>query len=311
MIRHLALLLLAVLLRHHACAYGNEGHETTARVAFSLLTPSAAAKVKKILAGMSVASAATWPDDIKPSGKLAGTSAAVAFNKKHRNNRKWHYVDLPLGTAAFPSDHRHAHPSNVVEIIDRCIDVLEGKSKMMTRKQALCWLLHLVGDLHQPLHAGCGYYAAAPGGGVELVKDPQIAKPGEHDGGGNGVDLPGSSNLHSFWDSDMVAAVAQSSGDSLLWILTKTIQQEHFTVPAGTYRDWPKAWAVDSVRAANEAYAGFRLTQGSVTSDGWKLTAAWEVSRQQYVLDRVPLAKRRLGQAAFDIAQLLNAIHWK
>ena len=71
-------------------------------------------------------------------------------------------------------------------MISQCIKVLEtpGKKKtVMTKTQALRTLIHLVGDIHQPLHVSSGYYDFGPDGQATLITDPVKAKGAPSDQG--------------------------------------------------------------------------------------------------------------------------------
>src|SRR6185369_9914184 len=91
----------------------------------------------------------------------------------------------------------------------------------MTDAQALAFLIHLVGDLHQPLHVGCGFYRLDDHQIVELVRDPAEASGLPHDAGGNNLVWGHSGRFqpefHAFWDDDLATANGSS---------TKTLSQK-------------------------------------------------------------------------------------
>ena len=173
-----------------AGAWGFEGHEIVAGIARSELTPTVRAKVDAILAGdpdtltaPDMASRATWADAWRGAG--------------HRETAQWHFVDVELDgpdlTAACfghpPSDTPASGGPAKACVVDRIRDFAAELSAPGTdpaeRLLALKYLLHFVGDVHQPLHAS-----------------------DNHDRGGNCVlvSLGGSRtvNLHAFWDTVVV-----------------------------------------------------------------------------------------------------------
>src|SRR5215813_3094599 len=93
---------------------------------------------------------------------------------------------------------------DVVQIIGEGVRVLMGNSDRFSELNALRLVVHLVGDVHQPIHVACGYLDTENGGTV-IVRDPLTAatKHLPNDRGGNNLILPFGSNLslHSYWDS--------------------------------------------------------------------------------------------------------------
>jgi hypothetical protein len=293
-------------------AWGDRGHEAIATVASGLLQPATKARLARILGHMTLPQAATWPDHIRPEARLAHTDEAVEFNRKFPDNGTWHYVNLPLGTVAFPKDHRLVHRRNIVEQIGACIDVLEGRSRRMLPRHALCWLAHLVGDLHQPLHVGCGFFTFDPSGQPILITRPEVARPDQHDRGANQILLPGNRRLHGYWDGEMVRTVWEAQpGARLEDLMRETIQAGGMGAPAGPVSAWPRAWALESVVAARQVYEGVSLGRKTGTAESWQIPATWAASEQSYKRDHVELARRQLANAAFHLAELLNRLRWK
>jgi hypothetical protein len=213
-----------------AVAWNGRGHMIVAAKAWEHLTPRSRIAVGQLLrhnpmfatwtAGVPVADrdriafiqAATWPDDIKSSSNIPGyTSDHVTGPNRNRNSgyddcnqhRYWHYKDQPFspdGTALRPP------PSpNIETQINTFSAVLrDAHATDEVKAYDLVWLIHLVGDAHQPLHATGRFIHADPDG----------------DAGGNDVlvclSASGSctrgSALHAFWDdifggSENVASV--------------------------------------------------------------------------------------------------------
>lgn len=192
-IRH-ALLAVPLLLPTPALAWGYEGHKVVADIARPYLTPEVRARVDALLAtdagdaltAHDMASEATWADAWRSAG--------------HKETAQWHFVDdeldgPDLDEACFghpaPNGPASAGPAKdcVVDKIDEFAAELKNPAtEPGERLLALKFLLHFVGDLHQPLHAS-----------------------DNHDRGGNCVLLamggPRTVNLHSYWDTGVVEAM--------------------------------------------------------------------------------------------------------
>ena len=153
-----------------AQAWGSQGHQVIAGLALSQLTPKARAEVDKLLAlepGKTLVSLSTWADEHR--------SPATA---------RWHYVNFPRDSCSYLPQRDCPDGQCVVAAIDRQTEVLKSDAPPEKRLNALKYLVHLVGDVHQPLHAG---YL--------------------DDKGGNTYQLQAfmrGSNLHAFWDSGLI-----------------------------------------------------------------------------------------------------------
>lgn len=153
-----------------ALAWGVEGHQLIARIAETQLTPTARLEIQKLIAqepGATLVSISTWADE-------------------HRNpaTAPWHYVNFPRGNCHYQPDRDCPDGKCVIAAINRQAEVMRTASDPGKRLTALKYLVHLVGDIHQPLHAGWG-----------------------DDRGGNSYQIQAfmrGSNLHAFWDTGMI-----------------------------------------------------------------------------------------------------------
>lgn len=164
------LLLTPAHTRHDAQKWGKNGHRIVGDIAADYLTPKARKAVDRILGPTSIAIASTWMDRIKS-------------NPKYDYTHDWHWVTIPKGKTYAETDK---NPNgDVINALRTIIHELKSGSlspEEETRK--LKMLIHLVGDIHQPLHVGNG-----------------------NDRGGNDVDVEwfyDDSNLHRVWDSEMI-----------------------------------------------------------------------------------------------------------
>src|SRR5262245_52782501 len=164
-----------------AFAYGAQGHRVVARIAEQRLNQRAKDAIAQIIRPdrcKDLACLSTWPDDLKlavrnAKGPLAGNREALTFQRKFTKNAKWHFVNLPLATTEYTDEGRFSNMTDIVHMINTCIDVLEGKKDLFTTRQALRFLVHLVGDIHQPLHVGTGFYELA-GKKATLIEEPAL-----------------------------------------------------------------------------------------------------------------------------------------
>lgn len=225
---------LAAAIPASAMAWGYEGHEIVADIARARLTPAARAQVDALLASdvsntltaHDMAGEATWADAWRSAG--------------HRETAPWHFVDQELGhpdldSACFGRPSLNGAPASqgpeqdcVVDKIDEFTAELgSAKTPTAERLLALKYLLHFVGDVHQPLHAS-----------------------DNEDRGGNCVRIalggPRTSNLHSFWDTGVLAPLG-SDPQAAATLLNAAITPEEAKAWA---RGGAADWAADSYAVA-------------------------------------------------------------
>lgn len=300
--------------------WGAEGHQAIAEAAISRLPSTTKAKVTAILSASKVAeisdivTAATWPDDIRLSahpGKYVNTAGGKSFNKRFVGNRVWHFVDYPLD-GTYTLTGTFSTTNDVVHIIGHCIDVLEGTATgdwaKMQKEEALSWLIHVVGDLHQPLHTGEGFYNFN-GTTALLITDPTQAAGKPDDGGGNALHF-GSNNFHSFWDDNMVAHISTKES-VVVSTITNMLKTATYSNPGSNYRDWPVAWACASIQEAKFAYQG--IVEGNEVGqkdpNSSNINIQFSTSAYENTYDEV--AREQLAKAAYDLADLLEHIKWQ
>ena len=201
-----------------ALAYWEYGHETVAEIAMANVKPATRAHVLALLRQSAVldtpecpaatpAQAAVWPDCVKKLGD------------RFKSTFSWHYQDVEI---CQPFDLKSACKDGncAAAQIEKDVKLLEsGKGTTEQRVTALVFLIHLVGDIHQPLHAG-----------------------ENHDAGGNkvaatyGIYAPPHFNLHSVWDGPL-AERAITSGPSLIRRYPAATKG---AIQAGTVEDWSR-----------------------------------------------------------------------
>ena len=115
--------------------------------------------------------------------------------------------------------------------------MLEGKSSQFTKVQALRIIVHLVGDIHQPLHTVSGYYDVTDLENPQLISDPTVALDKPQDRGGNQLFYTTSQELHALWDTKLVVKVTTSTSfQELARILTGDSDRSQ---TSGNYHAWP------------------------------------------------------------------------
>jgi hypothetical protein len=316
--RILPALALATAFAAPAYSWSREGHVALATVAAQNLSADARAHVIKILGDDNLGAISVWMDELRTAavhaGPLAFDPEAQQFNRDFPNNADWHFVDLPLGTKAYEPDGPFAKPGDIVHAIAQAVSVLEGGGdSRITKKIALRMIVHLVGDIHQPLHTISGYYEVAADGTAKLVTDPEAAKGLPGDRGGNALYFgPGKfDELHSEWDYTLPMKITNSviPADLAKILQAKIAAEGAGWKSPGDYHRWAEGWATESLEAAQTAYRGIEF--GAVTPDpagGFKKIAITLPSDYESVC--IPLAEQRLAQAAYHLAEILNAIHW-
>jgi hypothetical protein len=304
-------------------AFGGEGHRAIAKAAEASLNPNARAGVKAVLGSTDLASIATWPDDLKQAargkGPLVNDPEAIKFNHDFPKNGSWHFVNLPLGMQTYADNGPFSDANDVVHAINGCIRILEGKkTPNFSKLQALRFLVHLVGDIHQPLHVGTGYYQFDANDHANLIKDPDAALGKTDDVGGNDLFFSSKDELHAFWDTGLVERLAGTDFQQLAAFLTGKMNATWMgSHPGdwstqGDYHMWAEKWATDSVQAANEVYAG--VTFGTATFDTHHRLQRIEIkfvpNPQSYVSAHIDRETVQMVEASTHLAQVLNKIKW-
>jgi hypothetical protein len=299
--------------------WGAEGHRAIGSLAQELISSETQAKVQQLLnesGDRDLASASTWADEVRENAHLdrPRPKDAEAFNRQFPNNTSWHFVNLPLGTSSFVEAEQFIHGKNdVVDAIERCIAVLETRetaSGELSRTQALRLLVHLVGDIHQPLHCGTGFYRLSDTEPPLLVTYPEEAVGLPNDRGGNDLFYGPKAELHALWDVGLVAEIADSFDfRSLEAALRREYLHRSWPVTPGDYHHWAETWALESVKVANSAYAGIRFNSYETMGEPNTLWISVTLPAD-YEKKNTGVAGEQLAKAAVRLAQLLDRLRW-
>ena len=267
-----ALAATAALLPAPALAWGKTGHRVVAAIAETELSGLARAHIEQILGlGEGLDEAATWPDDMRADPSPLWQKQASP----------WHYVTMNGVT------YDHAPPEgDALEALGRFARTLQDPNASRADKQmALRFVVHLVGDVHQPLHAGkcCDH-------GANEVKVTWFGKP---------------TNLHAVWDSSIV-------DEEQLSFTELAAKLERHITPADIIA-WsdvnPLDWVTESARLRDSLYPTKadmpKPVKGKKRRKGPPPLPDLSFS---YVYRFTPLMEQRLSQGGVRLAAYLNAV---
>jgi len=249
-----------------ALAWGKTGHRVVAKIADSQLSGLARAHIRELIGVESLDEASTWPDEMR--------SDPAPFWQK--TSTPWHYVTLN----GLTYDHAPSE-GDALEAIERFRAVLmDPKASRADKQLALRFIIHLVGDLHQPLHVG----KCCDRGGNE-VKVRYFGK---------------ESNLHAVWDSALV-------DDQQLSFTEYAERLERHISPQDVIDWWtvrPKDWIDESARIRETVYPDLPPP----SSNGEATPAPLPDLSYAYVYKFTPVVNQRLSQAGVRLAAYLNAL---
>ena len=243
-----------------ALAFGPTGHRIVGHIAQKHLTRKARRAVKALIGPQNLAQVATWADEIRsdPKWKVADP---------------WHYITI---------DDEHTYESapknddgDIIEALNRLEKVLrDPKATREARAEALKFIVHFVGDLHQPLHVGR-----------------------KADLGGNTIEVKWfgeSSNLHRVWDSDIIRHEELSYTEFAAFL-------DH--APRTQVKSWQNStyldWARESKALRDQVY-DFGPQRDGPDQPPYLGYA--------YIFRNGPVVRQRLTQAGIRLAGVLNDI---
>lgn len=262
-----------------ALAWGNDGHRIVGDIAFHFLKPKAKAAVKEYLTEprySTLAEAATWPDTY------------ARQYKKYKAMGPLHYVDIAPQASAY-QESRDCPNRCVVTGLDKYFAVLAGAdddtASWKSRQQALYWVSHFVGDIHQPLH---------------------VAHPDMDGGNKTFVQFFGQRmKAHEVWDRGLLARLEltfrapadrdEDAGDDALWQeLSFALVSELSPQQVKTWQTnlSPKDWANETLAVAKQK----AFLKPNETVD------------QPYVDSHASVVKQQLQKAGVRLAAVLNQV---
>lgn len=232
--------------------WGATGHRVVGKIADNYLSGKAKREVNKLLKRQSLAFASTFADEIKS-------------DRRYNEFYTWHYINMPLDSD-YESSKKNPE-GDLVTGINYCIKIIKDKNASDDDKSFyLKLLIHLIGDLHQPMHVGL-----------------------EEDKGGNDFKVQwfyNDSNLHRVWDTQMIDDYDMSyselaeNADALSKAQVKYIKQ-------GSVIDW-----------VNETH--------DITKEVYKNVKPDENLRYRYSYENFTTVRIQLQKAGIRLAKVLN-----
>jgi hypothetical protein len=260
---------IAILAQASPSAWGSQGHRLVARLATERLTPIAQQNVAWLLGPETLWDVSSWADN---------------YNNEAYQTFYWHFLNIPPEATSYDRDRDCPLQPGVTAgsrqdawrdcAVDR---ILYSKQRLgdttrdrADRAIALKFLVHFVGDLHQPFHAlGVGH-----GGNDVPVLQFGVERCGDY-----------ACNLHGVWDSGMIAHRALDDARYLA-VLNALIATDHLAAaPTGT----PADWAMESHALGKAA-----------------LLAPHADADEAYYRAQIPVVDRRLAQAGVRLAAAIN-----
>ncbi|MFC4212349.1 S1/P1 nuclease [Pedobacter lithocola] len=240
-------------------SWGVVGHRAIGKIAQNHLSKRASAAVKDLLGSENLAMVSTYPDEIRSYKQFAYTAP-------------WHYVNLPEGLSYedFTMQVKTMDKPNIYKAIINCIADLKDPAKPKQDKVfALKFLVHLVGDIHQPMHTGHS-----------------------EDSGGNGIKIKlmrKEGNLHGLWDSGLIDYAGMTYNE---------LAADCDTINKKESRNWQKdelsKWAFESYQITAQLYAE---------------AAQNPEFDYDYYPKHSEIMKKRLAQAGLRLAVVINDIY--
>lgn len=269
--------------------WGAGGHMMVASIAFDRLNPRAKAQVKKLLAipinscdvtkkSPDFVNAAHWADDVRPN---LGFEFAADL----------HFVDIPFVADHTPAPADLPKPQNIIKALEHYVQVLETSIDTNEQAEALRFVIHFVGDIHQPLHCatkvdGAHHEGDEGGNLLHIMVDGKDVK------------------LHSYWDGGL--ETFPKSGpppdfvppdlDKIPPAVAVALQGHPDTDPLlklnhpFSYRVWA------------------RESRALAESAAYKDIAEGQTPTPEYVTRGLEIVRKRVAFAGYRLAALLNAI---
>jgi hypothetical protein len=273
--------LLTFFMAANAFGWGQTGHRAVGEIAQSFLSTEATIRVHQILGGQSLARVSTWPDEIKSEPQT------------YQHTFIWHYTDWP--------DDMHEHTETgssgqLMTSINDHLKTLKDPSAVSDKKAfALKFLVHLIGDLHMPLHVG-----------------------NATDVGGNAckVTFHGSvTNLHALWDEKLIDRTSLSFTELSRFVRSGVTNDQITEWKKGS----PLDWALESKEIRNTLYPEDVVTVSTEATSSPNPSSRHYCRRDitipqndmpklgyEYSYKFMPVVERRIFQAGIRLARLLE-----
>ena len=248
-----------------AFGWGQKGHDVVAAIAEQHLTRKAKKAITEILDGKSIVYYSSWMDNIQNSPD---------WDKGHNKTKTWHYANVDKGeTYQTMQKNENGDVITGLEFLTKELTENYDNLTDSTRADYVKMIVHMVGDMHCPMHAG------------------RLS-----DRGGNGTKVKWfgqNTNLHSIWDSKIIESARKWGYKEWVEQLDRTDKKFKKEVMRGTYEDWFK----ETVEGAASIYEYVESMQKENPNLSY-----------QFVYDFSPLLEDRLLVGGYRLAFVLNEI---
>lgn len=255
--RKIVLTILTALIPAMTFAWGPMGHDTVAYIAEKHLSKKTLKKVTEILDGHSLVYVANWMDN-------------ASHTKEYDYTKTWHYVNVDPTEESYAASEK-AKTGDVVTAINLIVENLKSGELSAEEEQAqLMMLIHLVGDMHCPMHAGYKY-----------------------DRGGNGTEVKffnKNRKLHSVWDSEIVESAHKWSYSEWQYQVDRATPKQQKAIAQGTPNDWIEETVVLARTVYNESPKNTNLSY-------------------DYVARFAPIIEEQFLKGGIRLAKLLEEIY--
>ena len=289
-------------------AWNRTGHRAIASIAYSKMNPVARRRVDALLrahpdyarlvegasgtpqarARAAFLAASIWPDDIRRDSRFFDDNAQPTpplggFPDMGRHPT-WHYIDIPFSSDGTPVPDSPPSPNALTQISAFRKTIADAGIPESIRAYQLSWLLHLIGDVHQPLHCVSRFRAE------QRDKETNRFVP---DQGGNLVLLENGKTLHAFWDG----LPGDADDEESVAALAKDLMQSHKRDAPGRLNE--REWIDESFRIAKQSVYGF-------SGEGTRRHPALLSGPYRAMASRI--GRDRVALAAYRLAAVLNEI---
>jgi len=275
--------LLGLVLSAPAFAWGPEGHRAVGDIAERYLNARARAQVADLLKNDQLADGS--PSGRRTLGEVASWADEIKDFDWGRRRGSWHYDDMPL--CADPEYAKYCRGGRCASAqLERQIAVLaDPRARLRTRNEALKWVVHLIGDIHQPLHAA----NHADRGGNTV----QVSFFGRRDNPPYGT-----LNLHAVWDVQMPAKLMADRGGEAALVSAPIAEADRKAWEQGSVEIWI---GESHVLARDRVYGRLPVA----ASCGDKIAGVVPLG-EAYYASSAPVIDLQLRKAGVRLARVLN-----
>jgi S1/P1 Nuclease len=274
--------LLALLALGPAHALGPEGHGLVGDIASQYLAPRTAAAVERLLRHDRFADGTA--SGRKTLGEIASWADEIKDFNWGKARASWHYDNIPVCESADPG--KYCKTSCASKRLEQQIELLgEAGAPLRRRNEALKWVVHLVGDIHQPLHAA-----------------------DHHDKGGNSIQVSffsetdnapyGPLNLHAIWDVHIVQRLLADQGGAPRFLSAPISLADKAAWERGSIADWIS----ESHELAKSVV--YRNLPGGFAC-GHRITGVLAIDQGYYAM-AAPVLATQIRKAGIRLARILN-----